>query len=59
MLAPEPGSRRLYAGCRLGSKQVPSQAGPEAEELLGFDIGIYASRRVISGSLSFVFPIRT
>src|SRR6266849_3249770 len=27
-LAPEPGSRRLYAGCRLGSKQVPPRLVP-------------------------------
>src|SRR6266853_2732996 len=27
-LAPGPGSRRLYAGCRLGSKQVPPRLVP-------------------------------
>ncbi len=27
-LAPEPGSRRLYAGCRLGRKQVPPRLVP-------------------------------
>src|SRR5437870_4516358 len=27
-LAPEPGSRRLYAGCRLGSRQAPPRLVP-------------------------------
>jgi hypothetical protein len=34
---PEPGSRHLYAGHRLGSKQVLSQADPEVTTRLGFD----------------------
>jgi hypothetical protein len=34
---PEPGSRHLYAGHRLGSKQVLSQAHPEVTTRLGFD----------------------
>jgi len=37
-LAPEPGSRRLCAGCHQGSKQVFPQARPEYKSILGFDI---------------------
>lgn len=37
-LAPEPGSCRLYAGCRPGSRAGLSQARPEATTFLGFDI---------------------
>src|SRR5215831_6264359 len=37
-LAPEPGSRRLYAGCRLGSAPGLPQAYPEASCILGCDI---------------------
>src|SRR5215472_11656998 len=53
-LAPEPGSRRLYAGCRLGSNQVAPKPVPRPlASSVSTSLG--ASRRVISGSLSFVF----
>src|SRR5207244_4982961 len=34
---PEPGSRHLYAGHRLGSRQVLPQTDPEVTTRLGFD----------------------
>jgi hypothetical protein len=57
-LKPESGSRRLNAGCRLGSKQVSPNLIPEHVPDPGFDIVSYF-RHVISGSLAFVFLIRT
>src|SRR5215472_7280864 len=53
-LAPEPGSRRLYAGCRLGSNQVAPKLVPRpVASSVSTSLG--ASRRVIGGSLSSVF----
>ena len=57
-LKPESGSRRLNAGCRLGSKQVSPNLIPERVSDPGFDIVSYF-RHVISGSLAFVFLILT
>src|SRR5215471_6205181 len=53
-LAPEPGSRRLYAGCRLGSNQVAPKLVPRPFAS-SVSTSLAASRRVYSGSLSFVF----
>src|SRR5262249_22201900 len=53
-LAPEPGSRRLYAGCRLGSNQVAPKPVPRPVAS-SVPTSLGASRRVISGSLSSVF----
>jgi len=57
-LKPESGSRRLNAGCRLGSKQVSSNLIPKRIPGPGFDI-ISDFRHVISGLLAFVFLIHT
>ena len=35
---PEPGSRHLYAGHHLGSKQVPPRLIPRVTTRLGFDV---------------------
>ena len=53
-LKPESGSRRLNAGCRLASKQVPSSLIPERIPYPGFDI-VSHFRHVVSGSLAFAF----
>jgi len=58
-LAPEPGSRRLYAGCRLGSTTGLPQARPEATRFLGFDISDVSLDASSDGSLSFAFPVLT
>jgi hypothetical protein len=55
---PESGSRRLNAGCRLDSKQVPSNLIPERVLDPGFDI-VSNFRHVVSGLLAFVFPTHT
>jgi len=58
-LTPELGSRRLYAGCRLGSKQVPPRLVPS----LSAD-SVLTSVKVIldassAGLLSFAFLVHT
>ncbi|MBO0743653.1 MAG: hypothetical protein J2P43_01445, partial [Candidatus Dormibacteraeota bacterium] len=58
-LAPEPGSRRLYAGCRLGSTTGLPQARPEAGCILGFDIGRLLLDASSVGSRLFAFPVLT
>jgi hypothetical protein len=57
-LKPESESRRLNAGCRWDSKQVPSNLVPEHVPSSGFDI-VSDFRHVLSGSLAFVFLTHT
>src|SRR5215472_13957756 len=53
-LAPEPGSRRLYAGCRLGSNQVAPKLVPRP---LASSVSTSSGRlsSVLDGSLSSIF----
>src|SRR5216684_3033318 len=58
-LAPEPGSRRLYAGCRLGSKQVPPRLVPSRSAFsvaTSLEVPLDASSAVHSRSPSRLTP---
>src|SRR5713101_5496574 len=58
-LAPEPGSRRLYAGCRLGSKQVPPRLVPSRSAFsvaASLEVPLDASSAVHSRSPSRLTP---
>ena len=56
--APVQCSRRLYAGHRVGRKQVAPTLIPVVLRTPGFD-DVYAFRHLISGSLAFAFTGRT
>ncbi len=58
MLKPGPGSRHLYAGRHLGSKQVSPRLIPRAMIYLGFAAALIIND-AYSGSLSLAFLVHT
>jgi hypothetical protein len=59
MQEPKPGSRHLYAGYRLVSKQVSSRLVPRHPCSLGFDIVIRGFDASSNGSLPLAFLVHT